>query len=82
MFNNNCVRADGDCEQCDAWNEELEICMQDEDLGGTGHGDKSLSEADISIINKNVEAGKLFDIVVLGHLIATGYYSFEDNGIL
>ena len=46
MCNINCVRADGDCEQCDAWNEELEVCMQDEDLGGTGHGDISYSDAD------------------------------------
>jgi hypothetical protein len=46
MNNINCVRADGDCELCDAWNEELEVCMQDEDLGGTGHGDISYSDAD------------------------------------
>jgi len=26
-------------------NEELEICMLDEDLGGTGHHDESLSDA-------------------------------------
>jgi hypothetical protein len=45
MFNNNCVRADGDCELCDAWNEELQVCTQDEDPGGTGHSDESLSDA-------------------------------------
>jgi hypothetical protein len=46
MFNNNCVRADGDCSACDAWDNDLETCTQDEDLGGTGHGDDSLSDAD------------------------------------
>jgi hypothetical protein len=34
------------CESCDAWNEDLQACMQDENLGGTGHGDESLSDAD------------------------------------
>jgi len=46
MNNNNCVRADGDCEQCDAWDEELEVCKQNEDVGGTRHGYISNSDAD------------------------------------
>jgi hypothetical protein len=46
MFNNNCARGDGNCDLCEMWNEEEEICMQDEDLGGTGHGDISYSDAD------------------------------------
>lgn len=57
--------------------------MQDENLDGTGHGDESLSDAGIAITKKIVEAGKLFDVAVLDHLIiATGYYSFADNGII
>jgi DNA repair protein RadC len=44
-------------------------------------GNLQPSEADITITKKIVEAGKLFDIAVLDHLIiATGYYSFADNG--
>jgi len=46
MFNNNCVRSDGNCELCGAWDEELEVSTQDENLGGTGHGDISYSDAD------------------------------------
>ena len=39
------------------------------------------SEADITITKKITEAGKLFDIVVLDHLIiGVGYYSLADNG--
>jgi hypothetical protein len=83
LYNNNSVRADGDCELCYAWNEELEVCTQDEDLCGTGHGDESVSETDITITKKIVEAGKLFDIAVLDHLIiGAGYYSFADNGMV
>jgi hypothetical protein len=41
------------------------------------------SEADITITNKIVEAGNLFDIAVLDHLIiAAVYYSFADDGII
>jgi hypothetical protein len=28
------------------WDEAEEVCMQEEDLGGTGYGDKSLSDID------------------------------------
>jgi len=42
----NCVRPDGDCSLCSAYNEFIEECNQDEDFGGTGHGDDSLSDAD------------------------------------
>jgi len=41
-----CIRQDGDCSLCDSFIEELEICNQDEDFGGTGHGDESYSDAD------------------------------------
>lgn len=40
----NCARGDSDCSQCD-----MNIdgdCYQDPDLGGTGHGDMSFSDAD------------------------------------
>lgn len=44
---------------------------------------ESLFDADITITKKIVEAGKLFDIAVLDHLlIANGYYSLGDNGQL
>lgn len=46
MNSTNCVRPDGDCEKCSAYNEFLNECYQDEDLGGTGHGDDSYSDAD------------------------------------
>jgi hypothetical protein len=37
-------------------------------------------KANITITKKIVEAGKLFDIVVLDHLIiGAGYYSLADN---
>ena len=42
----NCVRPDGDCSKCSAFNGILEECNQDDDLGGTGHGDDSYSDAD------------------------------------
>jgi DNA repair protein RadC len=46
-------------------------------------GIKGPSENNKSIAQKIVEAGKLFDIVVLDHIvIGIGYYSFADNGIL
>jgi DNA repair protein RadC len=39
------------------------------------------SQADITITKKITEAGKLFDIWILDHLIiGSGYYSFADNG--
>ena len=41
------------------------------------------SENDISITKKIIEAGKLFDIAILDHVIVgIGYYSFADNGVL
>jgi len=41
------------------------------------------SDADITITKKIVEAGKLFDIAVLDHLIiGAGYYSIADNGLI
>jgi len=41
------------------------------------------SDADITITKKIVDAGKLFDIAILDHLIiAAGYYSFADNGMI
>jgi hypothetical protein len=46
MVNSNCVRPDGQCELCDSWDENAQVCLQDEDFGGTGHGDESLSDAD------------------------------------
>ena len=46
-------------------------------------GNINPSEADISITKKISDAGKLFDITVLDHLIvAAGYYSFADNGMV
>jgi len=39
-----CPKIDGDCESCEMFNDE--DCMQDPDLGGTGHGDISYSDAD------------------------------------
>jgi len=41
-----CIRFDGDCSKCSSWNEFIEECNQDEDLGCTGHGDESYSDAD------------------------------------
>ena len=46
-------------------------------------GNINPSDADITITKKIVEAGKLFDIAVLDHLIiGAGYYSLADNGQL
>jgi len=46
-------------------------------------GNLNPSEADITITKKIVEAGKLFDILILDHIIvAAGYYSFADEGQL
>jgi hypothetical protein len=42
----NCVRPDGDCSKCSAFNEFIGECNQDDDLGCTGHGDDSYSDAD------------------------------------
>jgi len=44
--NSNCVRPDGQCELFDSWDENAQVYLQDEDFGGTGHGDESLSDAD------------------------------------
>jgi len=46
MVNSNCVRPDGQCDLCDSWDEDAKVCLQDEDFGGTGHGDESLTDAD------------------------------------
>ena len=45
----NCIRPDGDCSKCSAFNEFIEGCNQDDDLGGTGHGDDSYSDADMGL---------------------------------
>ena len=46
-------------------------------------GNINPSEADVAITKKIVEAGKLFDIAVLDHVIlGEGYYSFADDGQL
>lgn len=47
-------------------------------------GNLSPSEADLQLTRKLVEAGKLFDIQVLDHVIvaADNYYSFADEGRL
>ncbi len=41
-----CIRQDGDCANCSAWNVFANECNQDDDLGCTGHGDESYSDAD------------------------------------
>ena len=46
MNSNNCVRPDGDCSQCSSFNDFIDDCNQDDDRGGTGHGDESYSDAD------------------------------------
>jgi DNA repair protein RadC len=45
-------------------------------------GNLSPSEADIQLTKKLVEAGRLFDMQVLDHIIVAGdnYYSFADEG--
>jgi DNA repair protein RadC len=48
-------------------------------------GNLTPSQADLDITRKVKEAGKLFDIQVVDHLIITPYetyYSFADNGVL
>ena len=42
----NCARADGDCSLCKMWDEENDVCLQDDDEGGIGHGEESYSDAD------------------------------------
>lgn len=42
----NCARGDGDCTICDMYVEQQDVCLQDPDFGGTGHGDDSYSDAD------------------------------------
>jgi hypothetical protein len=46
MNSRNCIRQDGNCSVCSAYDEDIEDCNQDEDFGGTGHGDESYSDAD------------------------------------
>ena len=46
MFSRNCIRQDGDCSVCFSYNEDFDDCNQDDDLGCTGHGDDSYSDAD------------------------------------
>jgi hypothetical protein len=46
MNTRNCARADGDCWSCCMFDEEEQECNQDDDFGGTGHGDDSFSDAD------------------------------------
>ena len=41
-----CVRPDGNCSACSTYDGDFEDCNQDEDYGGTGHGDESYSDAD------------------------------------
>ena len=47
-------------------------------------GSLSPSQADIEVTRKLSEAGKIFDIQVLDHLIIStqGYYSFADHGMM
>ena len=47
-------------------------------------GELSPSQADISMTNKLIEAGKVLDLPVLDHLIisSNGYYSFGDEGLI
>jgi DNA repair protein RadC len=47
-------------------------------------GNRSPSDADISLTRKLRDAGKLLDVQVLDHLIiaADGYYSFSDEGMM
>jgi len=46
IYLTNCIRPDGNCSVCSAYDEDSDDCNQDEDLGGTGHGDESHSDAD------------------------------------
>jgi len=46
MKSGNCIWPEGDCSLCSAYNEFIDECNQDEDLGRTGHGDESYSDAD------------------------------------
>ncbi|MDP2338700.1 MAG: hypothetical protein Q8N05_20075 [Bacteroidota bacterium] len=41
MFSRNCVRPDSNYSMCSAYNDDFDDCNQDDDLGGTGHGDDS-----------------------------------------
>lgn len=47
-------------------------------------GNLKASESDIAITKKIKDASKLFDVVLLDHIILTseGYYSFADNGLI
>lgn len=44
-----CIRPDGDCSVCDSHDNFFDVCTQDPDLGGTGHGDESYSDADLGM---------------------------------
>lgn len=46
MFSRNCIRPDGDCSVCSSYNDDFDYCNQDDDLGSTGHGEDSYSDAD------------------------------------
>jgi len=39
----------GDCFDCEMYDPEADECYQDEDLGGTGHGDISFSDSDTGL---------------------------------
>ena len=41
---NNCIRPDGQCDGCPAFFEGE--CTQDDNAGGTGHGDISMTDAE------------------------------------
>lgn len=44
-MNTNCIFMISDCFDCEMYDHEADECYQDEDLGGTGHGDISYSDA-------------------------------------
>lgn len=46
MLSRNCVRPDSDYSVCSSYNENIDDYNQDDNLGGTGHGDDSYSDAD------------------------------------
>jgi len=47
-------------------------------------GNKTISEADLKLTRRIVEAGKIMEIQILDHIILTseGYTSFQDEGIM
>jgi hypothetical protein len=46
MNTTNCIFMISDCFECEMYDPETDECFQDEDQGGTGHGDESYSDAD------------------------------------